>query len=91
MLSQPSLLSPRGRVVVDSHYVVDLAVEIRGRSLACRIVSRTPSLEVSFVLKFSGIVEDLAVAVAQDVGGVPAAQSQHPCLQAWRDQVFMSV
>ena len=43
--------------------------------------SSEPSLDSSLVLKDSRVVEDFAVAVAEDVGGEPAGDAEHAGLE----------
>ena len=83
MLSQPSLLSPRGRVVVDADLVIDVAVELRVE-LGLQDVFQHAELGLFLGLERFGIVEHLAVAVAQNVGGEPAVHAQHARLEAGR-------
>ena len=49
------------------------------------MVSSTPSLRDLLGLEALGIVEHLAVAVAEDVGREPAADAEHARLEARRE------
>src|SRR5439155_19585388 len=73
------LVVPPRRVVVDAHEVVDLAVEVR---VDVRLEDVLEHAELGYFLRLEGlgILEDLAVAVAQDVGGEPALQAEGPRL-----------
>ena len=61
------------RVVVDANLVVDVLVEV-GIEVGLEDVFERAELGFFLGLEGLGIVEDFAVAVAEDVGGVPAAR-----------------
>ena len=76
----PLLVVAAGWVVVDADDVVDVAVEVRvGVGLEDGI--QHTQLRDLLGLEVLRIVQDLAVPVSQDVGGVPAAQAEHPGLE----------
>jgi hypothetical protein len=55
--------------------VIDVLVEV-GVKLGLEDVLQHAELRLFLGLEGLGIVEDFAVAVAEDVGGVPAADAQ---------------
>ena len=65
-----------GRVVVDADLVVEVLVEV-GVELGLEDDVEDAELGLFFGLEGLGVVEDFAVAVAEDVGGVPAADAEH--------------
>ncbi len=82
----PALLGIAARgVVVDAHHVVDVAVQHR---VEVRLEDGVEHAELGLLLGLegAGIVEHLAVAVAEDVGGEPAVHAEHARLEAGRDQ-----
>src|SRR6266851_1160473 len=64
-----------GWVVVDADLVVDVLVEV-GVQLGLEDVVKHAELGFFLGLEGLGVVEDLAVAIAEDVGGVPAADAE---------------
>ena len=75
------LVVATGWVVVDANHVVDVAVELR---VGLRLEDRVQHAQLGHLLGLEvlRVVQYLAVPVPQDVGGVPAAQAQHPGLEA---------
>jgi hypothetical protein len=69
-----------GRVVVDADLVVEVLVEV-GVQLGLEDVLEDAELGDFLGLEGVGIVEDFAVAVAEDVGGVPAGDAEHAGLE----------
>ena len=71
-------------VVVDAYLVNEVTVEIR---VQLRLQDRVEHAQLRDLLRLErlGIVEHLAVAVAEDVRRVPAANAEHAALQARRD------
>ena len=69
-------------VVVDPYFVIDVAVE---RWVHVGLKDRVEHTELGglFGLEVLGSVENFAVAVAQDVGRVPAANTEHAALEPW--------
>src|SRR6266540_3686242 len=84
----PPLLrvSPR-RVVLDADLVEILAVEL---AVDLGLENRVQDRDLGDLLRTEGtrVVQDLAVAVAQDVRREPALQAQHPGLESGRDDRF---
>src|SRR6266508_2304078 len=84
----PPLLrvSPR-RVVLDPDLVEILAVEL---VVDLGLENRVQDRDLGDLLRTEGtrVVQDLAVAVAQDVRREPALQAQHPGLESGRDDRF---
>ena len=78
------LVVAAGRVVVDPHLVVHLAVEL-GIELRLQDVLQHAELRLFLGLEALGVVEHLAVAVAEDVGRVPARDAQHAGLEHRRE------
>ena len=72
------------RVVVDADDVRDVLVEL-GIQLRLEDVVERGLLALFLGLERLRIVEHFAVAVAQDVGRVPAAHAEHARLEAGRD------
>ena len=74
------LVVAAGRVVVDANLVVQVLVEVR---VEFRLQNDVEHAELGFFLGFEGlrVVEDLAVTVAKDVGGVPAGDAEHTSLE----------
>ena len=72
------------RVVVDADHVVDVAVEL---GIDLRLQDGVEHAELRHLLGLEGlgIVEHLAVAVAEDVGGEPALDAEHAGLEAGRE------
>ena len=69
-----------GRIVVDAHLVVNIAIQV-GEFLRLEDVVDNRQLADLLRLEVFGLVEHLAVTVAQDVGREPAAHAQHTCLE----------
>src|SRR6266545_4457264 len=84
----PPLLrvSPR-RVVLDSDLVEILAVEL---AVDLGLENRVQDRDLGDLLRTEGtrVVQDLAVAVAEDVRREPAFQAQHPGFESGRDDRF---
>ena len=64
------------RVIVNANLVVNILVEI-GVKLGLEDHFQQAELGDFLGLEGLGIVEDFAVAVAEDVGGVPAGDAEH--------------
>src|ERR1700730_4896534 len=64
-----------GRVIVDANLVEDISVEFR---IQARLENVFEHAELGFFLGLerARIVEHFAVAVAEDVGGIPSAQAE---------------
>src|SRR3569623_1279416 len=73
-----------GRVVVDADDVADVAVEVR---VLVGLEDRVDHAELRHFLRLErlGVVEDLAVAVTEDVRRVPALEAEHARLEAGRE------
>ena len=81
----PALLGvAAGRVVLDADLVEVVAVEL-GVELGLEDRVEDRSLAHFLRLERAGIVEHLAVAVAEDVGREPALEADHPGLQSRGD------
>ena len=78
------LVVAAGRVVVDPHLVVDVAIEL-GIELRLQDVLEDAELRLLLGLEALWVVEHLAVAVAEDVRGVPAVEAQHARLEHRRE------
>src|SRR2546422_4907741 len=67
------VVAARG-VVVDAHLVVDFAVQL---GIKMRLENIFEDAELGFFLGLerTGVVEDFAIAIAEDVGGKPATSS----------------
>src|SRR6266850_2381299 len=72
-----------GLVVVDRHLVLQVLVEVRVL-LRLEDLLQHRQLADLFGLEVRRIVEDFAVAVAEDVGGEPALHAQHARLESGR-------
>ena len=72
------------RVVVDADLVEDVLVEV-GIELGLEDVLERAELGLLFGLERFGIIEDFAVAIAEDVGGVPAGDAEQACLEGGRE------
>ena len=70
------------RVIVDANFVVEILVEV-GVELGLEDVFEYAELGDFLGLEGFGVVEDLAVAVAEDVGGVPAGDADVADLEGW--------
>ena len=81
------LVVAAGRVIIDAHLVVEVPVEF-GIDLGLQDVLQHAQLGHLFGFERRGIVEHLAVAVAEDVGGEPAAQPEHARLQSRGEDGF---
>ena len=77
------VVAPR-RIIVDPHLVVDVAIELR---VQLRLQDGVQHTELGFFLGLEAfrVVQHLAVAIAEDIGRVPAGQAQHPGLDHRRD------
>jgi hypothetical protein len=73
-----------GWVIVDAYLVVEVLVEI-GVELGLEDYVEDAELGLFLGLEGLGVVEDFAVAVAEDVGGVPAADAEHAGLEGGRE------
>src|ERR1035441_7333675 len=73
------------RVVLDTDLVVELLVQV-GIESALQDVLQGGTLGDFLGTEGPGFVEHFAVAIAQDIGGEPAAEAQHARLQAGGDQ-----
>src|SRR5438270_5943125 len=71
------------RVVVDAYDVREVLVELRV-DFRPEDVFEDGELRLLFGLEGFGVVKDFAVAVAEDVGRVPAVQAQHARLESGR-------
>src|SRR5438105_6754994 len=69
------------RIIVNANLVVEVLVEFRIK-LGLQNLLQDGKLGLFFGLKRFGIVQHLAVAIAQDVGGKPAVQAQHARLES---------
>ena len=69
------------RIVVDTHLVVDVAIEI---GIFLRLQDGVDHGELGHLLRLErpGIVKHLAVAVPEDIGGEPAFQAKHTCMES---------
>ncbi len=77
----PALLVVAARwVVVDADLVVEVLVELRVE-LGLEDDVEDAELGLFLGLEGLGVIEDLAVAVAEDVGGVPAGDAEHAGLE----------
>jgi len=76
-----------GRVIVDADLVVEVLVEV-GVELGLEDDIEDAELGFFLGLEGLGIVEDLAVAVAEYVGGVPAADAEHASLEGGGEDSF---
>ena len=72
------------RIVVDPHDVAELLVEL-GVEIGLQDVVEDGLLALFLRLERLGIVEHFAVAVAEDVGRIPALDAEKPRLEAGRD------
>ena len=72
------------RVVVDADLVEDVLVEV-GIELGLEDVFERAELRLFLGLERLGIVEHFAVAVAEDVGGVPAGDAEQARLEGRRE------
>ena len=74
-----------GRIVVDLYGVVEVFIELR---VEVGLEDLFENAELGFLFGFegAGIFEHFAIAVAEDVGGEPAADAQHAGLEAWGEQ-----
>src|SRR5437868_9389784 len=63
------------RVIVDAYLVIEIAVQMR---VKLGLENLVKDAELGFLLGLEGIgiFEHLAVAIAKNIGGVPAAESQ---------------
>src|SRR5258708_2882456 len=68
------------RVIVDTNFVEDIAIELRIQSGLQNVFERS-ELRFFLGLERAGIVQHLAVAIAQDVGGIPSAYPEQPRLE----------
>ncbi len=73
-----------GWVVVDPHLVIGVSIEF-GIELGLENVLKDAELRLLLGLEALRVVEHLAVAVAEDVRRVPAAEAEHACLQHRRE------
>src|SRR5215207_5042074 len=81
----PALLGvAAGRVVVDLDQVGDLPVEL-GVELGLQDAPQHGELGDLLALEAPRVIQDFTVAIAEDVGRVPAFQAEHPGLQTRRD------
>src|SRR5437879_13650389 len=64
------------RVIVDADFVADIAVEL-GIKLGLENIFEDPELRFFLGFEGVGIVENFAVAIAEDIGGKPAVQAEH--------------
>src|SRR5262245_7638347 len=80
----PSLVVAARRVVVDAHDVAEMLVEIR-IELRLEDVVENRLLALFLGLERLGVVEHFAVAIAEDVGRVPAVHAKEPRLETRRD------
>ena len=78
------LVVATGRVVVDPHLVVSIAIEF-GVEIGLEDMFEDAELRLLLGLEALRVVEDLAVAVAEDVGGIPAVEAEHARLQHRRE------
>src|SRR5271157_5145176 len=68
------------RVIVDADFVENIAVEFGIQSGLQNVLQRS-EFRFFLGLKRPGIVQHLAVAVAEDVGRIPSAQPEQPRLE----------
>src|SRR6202034_1157237 len=66
-----------GRVIVDANFVENIPVEV-GIQRGLQDVLQHAELRFFLGLERTRIVEHFAIPVAQDVGGIPAAQAEQP-------------
>ncbi len=74
------LVVAAGRVVVDADLVIEVLVEV-GVEFGLEDVFEDAEFRDFLGLEGVGVVEDFAVAVAEDVGGVPAGDAEHAGLE----------
>ena len=80
MLSQPFLVVTARRVVIDADDVAEILVQL-GIQVRLEDVVERRLLALFLRLERLRIVEHLAVAIAEDVGRVPALDAEQPRLQ----------
>src|SRR5216117_1625918 len=76
----PFLIITAGWVVVDPDLVIDLAVQL-GIQVGLKDVLEQAELRLLFGLERLRIVQHLAVAIAENVGGIPAREAEHARLE----------
>ena len=81
MASQPLFVVTTRRVVVDANDVGDVAVEI-GVALGLEDGVEDAQLGHLLGLERLRVVEDLTITVAENIGGEPAFDPEHPGLEA---------
>src|SRR5205809_3349372 len=83
----PFLIISARWVVVDPNLVVDLAIQLR---IELRLQDMLEQAELGLLLRLErlGIVQHFAVAVAEDVGGIPPRQTEHARLERGRQHAL---
>src|SRR4029077_2625762 len=72
------------RVIVNANFMEDIPIELRIQSRLQNVLQRS-QLRFFLGLERPGIVQHLAVAVAEDVGRIPSAHPEQPRLEGWSE------